>query len=38
MREAGIGYLRRDKMVADGLMKALDNTKHKLFVLMLDMH
>jgi len=36
--EAEIGYLRTDKMVADGLMKALDKTKHELFVTMLGMY
>ena len=32
-----IGYVRMDKMVADGLTKALDKTKHELFVAMLVM-
>ena len=36
--EAEIGYLRTDKMVADGLTKALDKTKQELFVAMLGMY
>jgi len=37
-KEAEIGYLRTHKMVADGLTKALDKTKHELFVAMLGMY
>ena len=36
--EAEMGYLRTDKMVADGLTKALDKTKHEPFVTMLGMY
>jgi len=36
--EAEIEYLRTDKMVADGLTKALDKTKHELFVAILGMY
>ena len=36
--EAEIGYLRTDKIVPDGLTKALDKTRYNLFVSMLGMY
>ena len=38
LREAEIGYFRTKKMVAEGFTKALDKTKHELFVAMLSMY
>jgi len=38
MGEGEMGYLRTDKMVADGLTQVLDKTKHELFVAMLGMY
>jgi len=36
--EAEIEYMRTDEMVADGLTKALEKTKHELFIAMLGMY
>ena len=36
--EAEIEYIGTDEMVADGLTKALEKTKHKLFIAMLGMY
>jgi len=36
--EAEIDYIRTDEMVADGLTKALEKTKHVLFIAMLGMY
>jgi len=38
MGEAQIEYNRTDEMVADGLTKALEKTKHELFITMLGMY
>lgn len=38
MGEAEIEYVRRDEMIPNGLTKALEKTKHELFLAMLGMY
>ena len=38
MGEANMEYIRRDEIVANGLMKELEKTKHELFITMLGLY